>query len=916
MSPRIIKQMGAHTSAVSHSSLLATKIAPPGAPPRGAISRGRLIALAAEVESHLLTLAKAPPGFGKTTLALAWVKELARKGVRVGWFSVDPEDNDEKRFFNYLHWAVLRAGDQPARLRQIHALGDIRAADLRNMLLNHIADLDDEFVLIVDNYHCITQAGVHAHIDYLLQNAPSNLHLVLLTQQDVSFSLVRLQMQGQVLELNASLLRFTLDEAKSLLGEGGYSEKEIGELHAATHGWPAALRLAVLSPATVGGFGALGATPLNADQLLQRMIIEWLGKLPAELADFLEKTTVADRLCSSLCADLTGCAQAQAMLESLEHQQLLITRLDEHGSWFGYHQLLRKALTERRNLRDPSLAPALHRAASRWFARHELWEEAVKNALAGGDTRQALEWIEACAMPLVKRGDLHTLLAWQGQLGAAFLEGPIKLKLAIAWANALAINSEEHHHFLDAIETEIRREKPEAAAAMLWECKALRASLLGLADDSEGAYQLATQCAERPVADRWMMNTIHNILRFCNLKACRWEAFYAVPNISYSPDEFSRNVLSQIYHLLLLGIGKFAQLQFHGARQYLTRALELSVSSTGSDSYFTALTVPALAQLQYEQLEVESAERQLESRLDLISTVCAVDSVINAFVVAARIALRRKQIERSHDLLSRAERIGARQGWARLEAASLLERLRVYLQEDRHSNKRTEALHCLTRIAQLRSAYTARPDSALADLERYWSLAQGYYALANKRFDTATARFSALRDESAAKGNNYMAVWAGSALALCHYQSQDVAAALRVLSVVIELAAPAGLMAIILDQGPEMPALLTRFRHSTLPEDNYVHAPFLDAIILASRQQEERSAEANAVALSARELNILDLVAQLKSNKEISRALGISLDTVKTHMKHIFAKLSVSKRIEAVRRAETLGLIQRSETYR
>jgi ATP/maltotriose-dependent transcriptional regulator MalT len=172
-----------------------------------------------------------------------------------------------------------------------------------------------------------------------------------------------------------------------------------------------------------------------------------------------------------------------------------------------------------------------------------------------------------------------------------------------------------------------------------------------------------------------------------------------------------------------------------------------------------------------------------------------------------------------------------------------------------------------------------------------------------------------LHKESVTRGHNYMAVWAGAALALTHYQRQDLAAALRALAAVIELAAPAGLMATLLDQGPEMAALLARFRDAALREDkHYAHAHYLDAILLASREQEQQSAstEATASALSARELSILELVGQLKSNKEISRALGISVDTVKTHMKNIFAKLTVTKRIEAARRAEALGLIRRS----
>ncbi|MDD2050599.1 LuxR C-terminal-related transcriptional regulator [Pseudomonas putida] len=892
----------------NRSSLLATKIAPPSTRPRGAIVRERLTALAAEVESHLLTLAKAPPGFGKTTLALTWAQALTSKGLPVGWLSLDSADDDEQRFFYYLYWAALKASNETSLLQQVH--GDMHAEDLRNLLLNHIADLDDEFVLIIDNYQYITQPGVHAHLAYLLQHAPANLHLVLLTQQDAPFSLVRLQIQAQVLELNASLLRFTVDEAKALLGDGHYSEKEIAQLHAATHGWPAALRLAMLSPATVGGFGTPGTTQLNASQLLQNMIIEWLDNLPAQLTDFLEKTTVVDRLCSDLCDALTGYPQAQALLESLEQQQLLITRLDEHGRWFGYHQLLRTALSERMRLRDPGLAASLHRIASHWFAQHELWEEAVKNALAGGDMPQALEWIEACAMALVRRGDLTTLLAWKNQLGAAFLESPIKLKLAIAWAHALTINSEEHHDFLDTIEAEIQRENPPTAAIMLWECKAIRAGLLGLADDTQGAFGLATECAADPVSDPWMMNAIHNILRYCNLKAYRWEAFYAIPNIAYAPDESSRNVLSQIYQLALLGMARFVQLQFHSARQYLDQAVELSIASTGAESYFTALAVPSLARLQYEQLQIESAERLLESRLDLIATVCTVDSLISAFVVTARIARRRNQFERAHDVLARAEKIGARQRWARLEAASLLERLRLYLEQDVQANSQSAALDCLARLGQLQSAQSTLPNGVLAELQDYWSLAQGYYALASKRFDAAIARFAGLRDASGAKGNHYVAVWAGAALALSHYHNQETDTALRVLSTVIEQAAPEGMMATLLDQGPEMATLLRQFRDRALSEDlHYAHAHYLDALILASNPAQQPASGPDSAGLSARELDILKLVTQLKSNKEISRSLGISLDTVKTHMKNIFAKLQVSKRIEAARRAQALGLI-------
>jgi len=878
------------------------------------MARGRLTALAGEVETHLLTLVKAPAGFGKTTLALAWVDELKKEGLRVGWFSVDPEDNDPQRFFHYLYWAVLKADERSeAQLQpQLLSIGGMHAQNLRNRLINQLADLGDEIVLVIDNYHCITHAAVHEHIAYLLANAPSNFHLVMLSQETLPFSLVRLQIQGQLLELDAALLRFTFDETTSLLGEGGYGEQDISQIHAATRGWPAALKVAILSRAGRNGDGKSGessAMPVTAVEPLQKMIGEWLDHMPADQTGFLEKTAVVDRFCAPLCAELTAHPQCDHVLDVLENQQMMITRLDENGVWFGYHQLLRDTLLRRLQERDPSLLPALHGRASRWFAGQALWLEAVKHALAAGEIDQALEWIESCAMPLVKRGDLPTLRGWERQLGSAFLKRPIKLRLALAWAYALGIPTEEHQRFLDAIETEIRRDKPDQSDQLLWECKAIRCSVLAHRDDTDSAYRLATECMRQPAPDQWMTNSVLNVLRFSHLKACRWDAFYDTPSIPYAPDQFSQNVLSAIYQLMILGVGEFMQLRMHSTRRHLSEAVQIAEDTTGPDSVVTALAASLLAHLVYEQMELERAERLIENRLDVISSEGSTEFAISAFTVAARLAFRRNQPLHAHSVLKRGEMAGVTNSWPRLEAACLLEQMRLYLRE----GKQGEALACLTRITQVRTAYPASPDSALGELEHYWLLAQGHYAMANNRFDEAVDHFGGLYKDAARKSNGYFAISCGSLLALNHFLAHENAKALSVLSEVIALAAPAGIMASILDQGPEMSALLAEFRESKRREDkHYGYIPFVEALLSSSEKQTESAALPSAPHLSARELSILELVAQLKSNKEISRALGITPETVKSHIKNVLSKLEVGKRMQAVQRAEALGLIKRA----
>lgn len=896
-----------------NTSLLATKVIPPRRP-RGVVTRGRLTALAHEIETHTFTLVKAPAGFGKTTLALAWVDELRNEGLRAGWFSVDQEDNDPQRFFHYLYWAVLKADERSeAQLQQqVLSLGGMHTQALRNLLINQLADFGDEIVIVIDNYQCIAHPEVHEHIAYLLANAPSNVHLVMLSQDTPPFSLVRLQIQGQLLELDAALLRFTFEEAASLLGESGYGEQDISQIHTATRGWPAALRVAILSRASWNDArksGGPDAMPLTAVEPLQKMIGELLDHMPADQAAFLESTAIVDRFCAPLCAELTGHGQCDHILDVLEHQQMLITRLDENGVWFGCHQLLRDTLLRRLWERDPALPPDLHDRASRWFAGQALWLEAVKHALAAGKTEQALEWIDACAMPLVKRGDLPTLRGWERQLGSALLKRPIKLRLALAWAFALGIPTEEHQRFVDAIEAEILRDKPDQADQLLWECKAIRSIILARRDDTDGSYRLATECMRQPVADHWMMNSVFNVLRYSHLKARRWDAFYHTPSIAYAPDQFSRNVLSPVYQLLILGLGEFEQLRTYSARRHLSESLQLGENSAGPDSVAAALSAPLLAHLLYEQMELESAERLIENRLEVIASASSVDSAISAFTVAARLACLRDQPLRAHALLKRGEMAGVTNNWPRLEAAMLLEQMCLHLRE----GKQSDGLSCLARITQVQSAYPASPDSALGELEHYLLLAQGHYAMANKRFDEAASHFGRLYMEAVRKGNGYAAISRGSLLALSHFLAQEKAKALSVLSDVIALAAPAGVMASILDQGPAMAPLLAAFPDWARREDKCGSLiPFVDALLAFTAKQLESAALPAAPHLSARELSILELVAQLKSNKEISRALGITPETVKSHIKNILSKLEVSKRMQAAQRAEALGLIKRA----
>ncbi len=900
-----------HRSAARGFSFLAPKVTPPRRD-RGVVDRPRLVDLAAQIETRLLTSVKAPLGFGKTTLALAWADTLKERGGQIAWMSLDPEDDDPERFLHYMRQALSRAGDAAGSGSFSSASGSpsIQAHDFLTILINEISDFGDELFLFIDDYHCISHMAVHDHIAFLLRHGPSNFHLILMSRGDLPFSLNSLRVHDQILELDAAQLRFTPAETETFMRRTGAEPGAASAIHAMTQGWAAALRIAALSR-MAGPPGSLASAPRSGVlRSLDALLSELLDQLPSRQVDFIEKTSIAERLCAPLCEALSGHANSQAELEALEAQQLLLTRLTDDNVWFGYHQLFRELLLLRLERRSKDVVAGQHRRACRWYAGQSLWTEAVKHALAAGDTDQALLWIEECAMPLVKCGDLFTLLGWERQLQASLTGQPVKLRLAIAWARTLGAPGAGNWQFLDAIEAAVSQEAPEKADEFLWECRAIRSVMFALADDPESAYPLASECLRQPSPDPWMTNGLYNVVRLCHLKAHRWPDFFATPVVPYSGDEIFRNVFVSIYRLALLGLGEFTQLQTASAERHLLEGMQLAETHVGIRSIPVAVPACLLALIRYEQLRLDEALLLSEGRLDIVPFTGFLDAMLHAFYVNAHIALRRGQSERAHALLERAEMLGVAHGWKRLEAAALLERMRLYLSQGRQA----EALACLKRIGQTQTTGPAPSDWAPVEMRRYEKLANAHYALANGRFRDAASLFEPLYREALDLGERLSGMRSGTALAIALMLADDSGAAVTVFGEVVSMAAPAGIMASLLDQGPEVAMLIARLREQR-PAACEPHAAFLDTLAAACLSHEGREgfpddAHAQCKAITRRESRILELIAEGKSNKDIARAMGITPETVKSHLKNIFAKLSVGKRAQAVMRAEALGLIR------
>jgi LuxR family transcriptional regulator, maltose regulon positive regulatory protein len=517
---------------------LATKVVPPRG--LGLIERPRLFDMISQLPAKRLIVIKAPAGFGKTSLAIEWSERLRRGGNLVAWLAIDPDDDEPPRFLLYLCQAFQRACDGVG-LGAIDLFNEsflIRPNAILSMLLNELMDLDQEVYLFLEDYHWVTDREIHESLGFFLGHAPSHCHVVLTTRTEPPIPLASLRAKNQLLELDASALRFDVEETQTFFERekfGALAPSEVKALHGKTEGWPAALRIVASTSRPGKDFGRYVRDLDGTQRPIGAYLAEMLNGLPGELVLFMLRTAILDRLSAPSCEAVTGASSSEGMLAFMEQRQLLLTPLDQEGRWHRYHPLLAEYLKGRLQSEHDVEVPELHRRAARWYASQQLWTDAVQHAIAAGDGDRALGWVKNCAMSLVKKGDLFTLLGWQRQLPPELMQRQLEVRLAIAWGLALAMRFEEALELLGELERDIKGGPSSDGSVLTCECQAIRSVAIALKDDSQTALHLAQDCLKQS-KDPWTANVSTNVVRYGYLRG-DLQKFYATPWIPYSLED-------------------------------------------------------------------------------------------------------------------------------------------------------------------------------------------------------------------------------------------------------------------------------------------------------------------------------------------------------------------------------------------
>jgi LuxR family transcriptional regulator, maltose regulon positive regulatory protein len=930
------------------SPLLATKLYIPIVR-AGHVARPHLRAKLNEGLRRPLTLLSAPAGFGKSTLLAEWIDlhglDGERSTVRFSaaaqppapgaptfcWLSLDEADNDATRFWSYFVAALQNAwpavgSDVVLLLQSPQSSQSPPFERLLTLLINELAMQATELVMVLDDYHLIDNPTIHTALTFLIDHLPPLIHLVIATRADPPLPLARWRVRGQLSEIRAADLRFSLQETAAFFQAGVGVElphDTVAALEARTEGWIAGLQLAALSMhgrTDLAGFVTSFAG--SHRYIMDYLVEEVLQSQPADVQHFLLQTSILDRLCAALCDAVIGDQRAQSlpptpysqvMLDRLLRANLFLIPLDDEQRWFRYHHLFADVLRQRL---AGAQAAALHLRASYWFEQNELAAEAIQHALAGSAFERAAHLIESTALSTVQRGQVLTVQGWLQALPASVRETRPRLFLAAAQAALGMGQAPQAAALLDAAEGLLAGQPAATAVAIAGEIAASRALHATFHQQHPRAIGYARLALDQLPADQFRLRAaVAAGLGFAQLLA--GEVAAAEQTLTKTLSALPADADLLILRMTLmgtLGMVRSGQGRLRAALQLQREAYGL----LGRDGRSLPLAISALVahelgRLLYDCNELDESEHFLHQALEASRPTG--DTAQLAFVLRllAQVRQARGELEQALSLLDESEAIFHAYPVAYSDAAVNPARVHIWVQQGNLEQAIAWA------DAQSLAQFDERPLHPF-DWTRF-ALAEVW--LLQHKFDAVHALMDDLLVRSEAAGMGSFVLWALAIKGVTHHLERNSEAACPTIERALRMAAQEGYIRLFVELGEPMHELIAEWRVQRAPRSAEPHLrAFSEQLLAAFGPNRGIDHDApigmphpplqNLIApLSTRELEVLSLMAAGHSNQQIAGQLVVTVGTVKKHLNNIFGKLGVVSRTQALVKAQALDLLQR-----
>ena len=851
-----------------------------------------------------ITLISAPAGYGKTTLVTNWLKQREQKAA---WYALDEYDNDPPRFLRYFiaAWQTLdpTIGQEVQAVLQSETIGSSPQplTTFFTLLINQLVSVTHPIIFVIDDFHLITDESLLKGLEFWFEHAPPHIHTILISRADPPLSLTKWQVRSQLTKLNAQDLQFSTTEAADFLRQVmqlDLTTEEIETLVKKTDGWIASLQLAALSlqgtasaERNVAEFGG------NERQMMAYLLEEVWQKQPEDIQQFLLQTAVFHRFNAQLANTVTQFDNCHDLIAQLDKKNLFLRALDNQQNWVCYHPIFADFLQKRQKESDPQQFLQLNREASRWFAQHYFVEEAIHHALVAQEFEAAAQLILKEAQATTwQQNHSQTLRRWTKSLPEDVLFGLPELTVYSAWTYVLHGKFVELLHFLDRAEAYWEKKNIVIANSVLGEIAILRGEKALAYGRFQEAIQWFNQAETNISAENLRLHTaLLQVQGFAyrvngDIANAKSKLALARDLMQTQQESAVRVFASYDYAKTLMIAG-----ELYAAEQVLREVISAQPGAKYASNATLSLIYCALGDILHQRNQQQDAQEHLEKSIALAKETSESNPAIHqGYLYLATVKQASGDWFTAQSLMEKAEEIAQNSHNDRTIAQTLMVKATLHLlQEDV-----TDVQEWL----ENRLALPHQPDAI-----PIYQYHEEQVVLARYLCQTAPHKASPflqnLLDTAVSQGWQYLALQCHILLALLHQSQNNNEKALTALTAAVTIATPERYIYPFVREKSAMGQLLrlASTRKVEAEAIGQIQAAFMPTAV---------STQPLIDPLTERELEVLTLMANGRTNPEIAAKLFLATGTVAKYSNTIYAKLAVRNRTEATQRAKSLGLIE------
>jgi len=908
------------------STILATKLYIP-AQRLQAVLRPRLIEKLNKGLPHKLTVISAPAGFGKTTLVSEWIASCGRP---VAWLSLDEADHDPIRFLIYLISALQKITPNLGEevLQALQSLQPPPIETILTTLLNEINTIQDNFIIVLDDYHMIDSNAVDHALTFIVEHQPQQMHLIITTREDPNLPLARLRVRNQLTEIRAEDLRFSPTEATEFLSQVmdlNLSSEEIATLETRTEGWIAGLQLAALSMQghqDIPGF--IQAFAGDHRYIVDYLVEEVLKRQPELTRNFLLQSAILDRFNGSLCDAVTSQKGGKVRLEALERGNFFLIPMDDKHHWYRYHHLFADVLLMHLMTEQPDQIPTLHQRASAWYEQEGFSADAICHAFAAEDFERAANLVELAAPVMRKTRQEATLLGCLKALPEGlFLARPV---LSIEYVGALLSNGESK-----GVEVQMRNaerwlenlneghERPKDMIVMNEEefqrlpglIAMYRAAIALSRGDVVETMKYASEVLVLAQEDDYFMRgAASSMLGLAHWTRGDLESAYRIYSNGMAYLRQNGYISDVIGGFVTLADIQITQGHLIEAKKSYEHGLQLATKPGAPTLRGAADMFVGLSEIYRERNDLHSALQQLLKSKQLGDLNGLPKNPYRSRVAMARLREIQGNLSEALDLLEEAEKFYLSDFSPNVHPIQAL-KVRIWIKQGEiekafvwAQERNLSATEDVSYLREFEQITFARILLYQYQHERTIQFLQEALEMLNRLLRAA--------DEGGRRGSVIEIL---ILLSIVHQLRGEIPAAHTSLVRALKMAEPEGYMRVFLDEGSSLEKLIREVNKRRILPDytrKLISAFETDQQSIDNKFAPVSGSQKSSSLvepLSQRELDILRLLKTDLSGPEIAQEFVIALSTVRTHSKSIYSKLNVNNRQGAVKRAIELGLI-------